>query len=364
MIRIAAGAALFWLGCGLWIDRIRRRAPRLPDPLPDPPPTTILLPVRDEARHLVACLATLGEQGAVAIRVVDDGSTDATPALLAECAAADPRIEAISAPPPPERWTGKVNALAAGLPGVATPWVLLTDADTRHAPALLARAHAAAAEHRLDALSLAGSQEARGCGENLLTPAVFALLDALLGDWRAHATGGSATALANGQYFLVRTAALEAAGGFAAIVGQPLDDVALARALRAAGFRTGFRPAPAALRTRMYQGFVETFRGWRRNLALLLAGRTSIVAVLLGLALLAVAVPIVLAVAGDGSAALIAWLGGVAGSYLVRRSSRNPGLAAFCFPLDLVALAATATVATVDRRRGRLASWRGRVVGP
>ena len=256
---LVALLAAIWIALALALDLRRRQAPVLPN-LPDsgapPPPTTILLPVRDEEANLAACAATLVAQGgAPALRIVDDGSTDRTAAILARIARDEPRVTALAARPPAPGWGGKVNALATGFAGVSTPWILLTDADTRHQPDLLARAHAAAAEHRLDALSLSGRQLTVGLGESLLTPAAYALLDLMLGDWRPFARGEGPTAIANGQYFLLKSSALRAIGGFAAISGDPLDDVALAGALRAGGFRVGFRRAGAALKVRMYEGF-------------------------------------------------------------------------------------------------------------
>ncbi len=197
-------------------------------------------------------------------------------------------------------WGGKVNALATGFDSVATPWILLTDADTRHQPELLARAHAAAAEHRLDALSLSGRQVTDGFGESLLTPAAYALLDRMLGDWRPYARGEGATPIANGQYFLLKTEALRTIGGFAAIAGDALDDVALANKLHAGGFKVGFRRAGDALTVRMYRGARATFRGWRRNFALFVAARPA--AALAAIALpLATALTMILALAFRGA---------------------------------------------------------------
>src|SRR4029453_8942799 len=102
-----------------------------------------------------------------------------------------------------------------------------------HQPELLARAHAAVRNSGLDAISIAGRQEARG-GEAILMPVVFALLDAMLGDWR-RAARGDGPPVANGQFILVRRAALEAAGGMAAVRGETLDPVALAREPPAGG---------------------------------------------------------------------------------------------------------------------------------
>ena len=231
-------------------------APPLPPPVAVLPVTTVLLPVRDEEENLGDCAASLlGQLGGPALRVIDDGSTDRTPEILAGLAGREPRLTALRARPLAAGWGGKVNALASGFDGVSTAWILLTDADTRHQPELLARAHAAAAEHRLDALSLSGRQTTAGLGEALLTPAAYALLDLLLGDWRPYARGEGPTPIANGQYFLVKTEALRTIGGFAAIAENPLDDVALATRLDGGRLQGGgFLRASDALQVSMYRG--------------------------------------------------------------------------------------------------------------
>lgn len=363
---LVALLAAIWIALALALDLRRRQAPVLPN-LPDsgapPPPTTILLPVRDEEANLAACAATLVAQGgAPALRIVDDGSTDRTAAILARIARDEPRVTALAARPPAPGWGGKVNALATGFAGVSTPWILLTDADTRHQPDLLARAHAAAAEHRLDALSLSGRQLTVGLGESLLTPAAYALLDLMLGDWRPFARGEGPTAIANGQYFLLKSSALRAIGGFAAISGDPLDDVALAGALRAGGFRVGFRRAGAALKVRMYEGFTASCRGWRRNFALFVAARPAVV--LAAIALPTATLSAMWLALADGSPATFAagWLAGAAASATIRKSSGNNPFSGAFFPLDVLLLAAILALAMIDRTRGRAASWRGREI--
>ena len=296
-------------------------------PPPSAAPTTILLPVRDEEANLAACAATLVAQGgAPLLRIIDDGSTDRTPEILARIARDEPRVTALAARPLAAGWGGKVNALATGFDGVSTPWLLLTDADTRHRPDLLARAHAAAAEHRLDALSLSGRQQTVGLGESLLTPAAYALLDLMLGDWRPHARGEGPTAVANGQYFLLRTDALRTIGGFAAISGDALDDVALARALRAGGFRVGFRRAGAALQVRMYDGAAATFRGWRRNFALFVAARPAAAVAAIALSLATVATMLLALAFRAPTTLAICWLGGAAASAIDPQELRQQPL--------------------------------------
>jgi chlorobactene glucosyltransferase len=353
--------AALGLGLALHLARLRGGAPALPPPATELPSTTIVLPVRNEEENLLDCLASLRAQGGEpAIRIVDDGSTDATPHLLAGLAG-EPRLSVLPARPLPPGWSGKVNALATAFAEVDTDWVLFTDADTRHAPELLARAHAALGAHRLDALSLAGLEEARGAGENLITPPVYALLDLLLGDWAPHARGDGRPPVANGQYFLVRAAALRAIGGLDAIAGRLLDDVALAQALAGAGFRVGFRRAGPHLRVRMYRGGRASAAGWRRNLALIFAGSLAIPAGVVLTALATTAAWLLAALDPSRAIALaVAWGGAVASSAWIRKSAGNDPRWAWLAPFDLFALAGLLAIAARDARRGRVAAWRGR----
>jgi cellulose synthase/poly-beta-1,6-N-acetylglucosamine synthase-like glycosyltransferase len=360
MAALLLGGAL--LGLGLGIETRRRRAPAMPpaSPAGGASDATVLLPVRDEERNLPACLeALLALEGQPPVRVIDDGSSDATAALAAAAAGREPRLTLVDAGPVPAGWRGKVHALWVGARGVESTWLLLTDADVRHRPAALARALAAAARWRLDAVSLAGFQEARGLGENLLAPAVFALLDALLGDWEETAAGGGPP-VANGQFLLLRRAAWESCGGFEAVRNEAIDDVAMAALLRRHGFRTGFFRAPELLSVRMYRGIREATRGWRRNLGGLLGRRPG--ATLAALAVLA-APALALAAAltaGSGVAAALLWGAGAVTSALVRSGSGNRPVYALLYPLDALLLAGVLAAGARDRRRGRLLSWKGR----
>lgn len=354
---LAAGV----LGLALRIDVARRRAPALPPPDPAPSATTALLPVRDEEENVAPCLAALLASTALPdILVIDDASTDRTAERVAAIAAHQPRVRLLAAGALPAGWRGKVNALRTGAAEAITPWLLCLDADSRHPPDLLARAHAAARDFRLDAISLAGRQRADGLGENLLIPVVFALLDLLLGDWRA-AADGTGAAVATGQFLLVRRAAFEAAGGFAAIRNETLDDVALVQLLRRSGFRTGFLRAPE-LQIRMYEGTRAAFLGWRRNLGGFLGTRTGLVAATLAL-LVVPAVTLGGALAwGHWPEAAILWAAGVGSSLLVRRGGDSTLAYAFLYPFDALFLALTLALGVRDRRRGTLTSWKGRTI--
>lgn len=90
------------------------------------PQTSILMSVRNEERFLPATLASLQRQTLAdwELVVIDDGSDDATPEILAAAAAADPRIRFFRRPP-----NGLIEALNFGLGQCCSELVARLDGD-------------------------------------------------------------------------------------------------------------------------------------------------------------------------------------------------------------------------------------------
>jgi GT2 family glycosyltransferase len=91
------------------------------------PLVSILIPARNAAATLDESLGSLVAQTLTDWEavVVDDGSTDETPALLARWARREPRARVLPNPGPP----GIVGALNAGLAAAAAPTIARMDAD-------------------------------------------------------------------------------------------------------------------------------------------------------------------------------------------------------------------------------------------
>jgi len=95
----------------------------------------VILPVRDGQETLPACLGSLSSQTFADHEVVavDDGSSDATPAILAAAARADPRLRVVRTPP-----RGLVAALNTALAHARGPLLARMDADDGCRPDRLA----------------------------------------------------------------------------------------------------------------------------------------------------------------------------------------------------------------------------------
>lgn len=229
------------------------------------PQVSVIIPARNEEASLGACLESLVSQSGIdfEIIVVDDHSTDRTQ----EIAQSFPRVRVIEAGPLPEGWTGKNNAVATGAREARGQWLLFADADTVHSVGSLARALAEAIQNKAEMLSYSPEQITISFWEVTVLPVVFAELARQYPPSKV-SDPNSPEAAANGQYILIRRDIYDAIGGHAAVASEILEDVALARRVKAAGYRLRFRYSES-VRTRMYRNFAQLREGWTKNLTLL-----------------------------------------------------------------------------------------------
>jgi glycosyltransferase involved in cell wall biosynthesis len=234
------------------------------------PTVSVIIPARNEEACLATCLESLVAQTGEAfeIIVVDDHSTDRTREIAESFAGVRVSVRVIEAGPLPQGWTGKNNAVVAGARAARGLWLLFTDADTVHLPGSLARAVKEAQENGADLLSYSPEQIAVTFWEMATLPVVFAELAREYPPSKV-SDPNSPAAAANGQYILVKRSAYDAVGGHGAVAGEILEDVALARAVKASGRKIRFRYAADAVRTRMYRNFAQLREGWTKNLAIL-----------------------------------------------------------------------------------------------
>ena len=314
---------------------------------------SVVVPARDEAETIAACVAAArAARGVAEVVVVDDESADDT-AGLAERAGA----RVVRGGPRPDGWAGKAWALAQGAREARHDRIVACDADVRLAPGLPARLTARAQADGADLASVTGVLDEPRRGGRWMHAAMLAGLVARLGVPDARRPAPAGRAMANGQCLAWSRARLDALGGWALVRGEVVEDVALARRLAAGGGRVATYDGAGAMRVRGYGGAVATWRGWGRSIGLPGAAslpRRAVDAAFVAVAHVAPLVAVVAMRADVVDAALLAMrLGLLVG---MRRAYSRRGAAYWCSPLaDPFALAAL--IADLGRRRHR---WRGR----
>lgn len=346
------------------------------------PLVSILVPARNEAANIAACVRSLLGQDypRFELLVLDDQSEDATGAILARLAAEDGRLRVLQGAAPPPGWLGKANACRQLAAAARGDWLLFTDADTVHRPPALRRALALAQRRAAGLLSMFPRQITGSWSERLVVPLMHLAVYGLLPLPAMRRLRSPAFAAANGQYLLFRRAAYEAAGGHAAVRGLVLEDVALARAVKRAGYRIDLADGGDLVRTRMYHGAAEVWAGFSKNFFAFFNDSLPFLGiVLLGFALLYVAPPLWL-LAGGTRAAIMgsipagsegwAWLGlpllqygcGVVLRLLLAARFHFRWTDALLHPLSVaLQIAIGLNSARLARRGG--GSWKGRTLG-
>jgi len=235
------------------------------------PEVSAIVPARNEEANLERAVRSLTAQPEIAeIIVVNDQSTDRTSAILQMLSAEFPQLRVLETTSLPDGWVGKNHAVWLGAQQATQPWLLLTDADTTHLPGSTCRALDDADHHSADLVSYSPDQEMPTWWERALIPFVYCRLARHFPYGRVD--DPYSPPAANGQYILVRREAYFTIGGHQSVAGEVLEDVALARRARHAGFKIYFARSEGIARTRMYRTFGEMWEGWKKNLYPLVGG--------------------------------------------------------------------------------------------
>jgi glycosyltransferase involved in cell wall biosynthesis len=234
-----------------------------------------IVPARNEEVNIARVVRSLAKQhGLREILVVDDQSSDRTAEILAALEVEIPLLHTLRVELLPEGWLGKTHAVACGARAATGDWLLFTDADTEHLAGSLAELLRRAEDEAVDLLSLSPGQETPTWWEKAVIPLVYVNLASLF-RFEDVSDPQSTVAAANGQYILVRKEIYERSGGHEAVKSAILEDVELARRIKALGGKLLFLPGARWVRTRMYQSFREMWQGWTKNLYLLYGGNLS-----------------------------------------------------------------------------------------
>jgi glycosyltransferase involved in cell wall biosynthesis len=233
---------------------------------------TAIVPARNEEKVIAACVKALGMQPEIGeILVVDDQSGDGTAGVVGGLMAEMPQLRLLETGGLPAGWIGKNNAAWRGAAEAARPWLLFTDADAELLPGATARALQVAGETGAALVSFSPEQVTEAWYEKALIPFVYCRL-ARRFSFKDVSDPDSRAAAANGQFLMIRRDVYDAIGGHGSVAGEVLEDAALARGAKCAGYRIWFGSGAGVVRARMYRSFGAMWEGWKKNLYLLAGG--------------------------------------------------------------------------------------------
>ena len=389
---IGVGCAMYWGAALARIMHTMRSLPTLREgaalPALSPAPSVcVVIPAHNEEAALPRLLESLAAQDYQSLRVVLalDRCTDGTAARARALAPAFERrgfpFEIVEISERPPGWAGKVHAAWRGVDDSAAArdadLLLFLDADTFLEPSCVRAAVALLRQRSLGMLSVLSELTTDRWFERIAQPSAalellrqYPLISA--NRWP------EPRPFANGQCMLFTRAAYDACGGHESVRDELLEDIALARRLFYARERTGLLLAGGLLECRMYAGWGEFRRGWKRiytesanrrsdrlrSLAIRLILAGAALPILAGLALLAGvwgmargadAAPATAAVVGGGLGSL-AYLAAMASALRIQRA---PLWAAPLQPIGALLAAHILAEAGADLRAGRTTAWGG-----
>ncbi len=236
------------------------------------PMVSILVPSRNEADHIEDCgRSLLGQRyEKLEVLVLDDQSSDETPAIVQRLIDELPleqrgRLQLIQGQPLPDGWIGKSFACYQLVQHAQGEYLLFTDADSVYTPDMVSTVMLGM--YRLGAQFLTAHPRylLRRLDEYLAIPLlyfrVFTLLPLILVRRRPEPI----LAVANGPLLCFQRSVYDGIGGHKAIRTSILEDNALARKVKAAGYRMAYVDGQDLVSCYMYDSFAELWDGFSRT---------------------------------------------------------------------------------------------------
>ena len=229
----------------------------------------VLLPVRNEAENIVELVASLKAQVGISdlkFYFLNDNSEDETAELLRDAVSGDPRFAVINGSELPDGWLGKPWALEQLRTKVKSDYLVNIDADVRLEPRAICAAVNLLVDQNLDFVSPYPKQIANSFGERMIQPLLQWSWLSTVPLRIAEKSGRPSLAVANGQFFVVRSSSLVSVNGFSAVKGEVLDDLELARALLRAGSKGTVVDGSHIASCHMYSSWPEVKAGYGKSL--------------------------------------------------------------------------------------------------
>lgn len=248
----------------IWITRrVRHHASPTEYPM-----VSVLIPARNEERSIARCVLSLLAQDypSFEVLVLDDQSSDNTRVILESMAVSHPALRILNGEAPSGDLLGKNWACSQLARQAKGELLFFTDADTISRPDTLKNVVAAMLGEQADLLTGFPRQEVHTWGERLLVPFFSWAFLSFIPLAIAYKLQLPFLSMAVGQMMLFRREAYLAIGGHEGVGSSVVDDMSLARQIKANRLRWRVAHIADLITCRMYPSSREAIEGFTKNL--------------------------------------------------------------------------------------------------
>lgn len=264
-IAIAIGLCIFIITSLTNLRHLRRlHSYKLPTTWPR---ISVLVPARNEENNIAKCISCLLAQDYpdYQLIVLDDNSTDRTLEILQEFAGKDPRLKVIQGKPLPEDWLGKQWACQQLSEAADGELLVFLDADTIPEHDMLRCTAAAMQAEKAALISVLPYQIVKSWPEKLTIPAFYLGLLFGVPIRLTRLLKNPLVFACLGQFLVFKKEAYWAAGGYAAVRQNIVDDLAIGRRINAMRLRYCLLDGYRHISCRMYTNYDQLWHGLTKS---------------------------------------------------------------------------------------------------
>ncbi len=231
-----------------------------------PPLVSVIVPAKDEEATIEHTVRSIldSEYDRIELILVNDRSIDGTQKQMERFALGDARVSVVSVQELPTGWTGKTHALFQGAQRSLGDLLLFSDADTVLNRRTIGKAVRFFSANRVDMLSLLPQFTERGFSENAVYPHLALGFSSMYPLTQVNDPYEKA-ALASGCFIMIRRQAYEQVGSWERFRREITEDVALSKAIKAAGLRLNVMRGGDLVRTKPFGSLGDVCRFWKRT---------------------------------------------------------------------------------------------------
>jgi len=243
------------------------------------PMVSVCIPARNEANSIARCVRSAVEQQYpnVEVIVLDDGSTDGTTDILADLSKEfSNTLTVLSGEPKPDDWLGKSWACQQLSQQAKGDILIFIDADTWLEPRATAKVVRSMGQDVVDFVTVWPMQKLGSFWERVVIPIIYFGLLTLLPSRYVYRPPkwipsfirqevGVLFAAACGQFLAFKRSAYDGINGHQSVKNEVVEDVALAKNIKSAGYSMKMYHGAGTISCRMYESAEELWEGFRKN---------------------------------------------------------------------------------------------------